>query len=89
MKEDDCMDEFIKLLDQDYELKQYCLKQDAVVFYIQSVKRELMCPFCGSGFRQLNHQQMLANRRNAVFFCQILYIFMLHVLYVYGIMALR
>ena len=23
------MDEFIKLLDQDYELKQYCLKQDA------------------------------------------------------------
>ena len=42
------MDEFIKLLDQDYELKQYRLKQDAVVFYIQSVKRELVCPFCGS-----------------------------------------
>ena len=41
------------------------------------------------GFRQLNHQQMLANRRNAVFFCQILCIFMLHVLYVCGIMVLR
>lgn len=48
MKEDDRMDEFIKLLDQDYELKQYCLKQDAVVFHIQSVKRELACPFCGA-----------------------------------------
>ena len=42
-----------------------------------------------SGLRQLNHWQMPTNRRDAVFFCQILFIFMLHVLHVYGIMALR
>lgn len=45
--------------------------------------------FGNAGFRQLNHQQMLANRRNAVFFCQILSFYMLHVLHVYGIMVLR
>ena len=51
----------------------------------EDVPEDFVCP----GFRQLNHQQMLANRRNAVFFCQILCIFMLHVLYVCGIMVLR
>ena len=44
-----------------------------------------ICP----GLRQLNHWQMPTNRRYAVFFCQILFIFMLHVLHVYGIMVLR
>ena len=43
----------------------------------------------GPGLRQLNHWQLPTNRRDAVFFCQILFIFMLHVLHVYGIMALR
>ena len=47
-------------------------------------------PACGGpGLRQLNHWQLPTNRRDAVFFCQILFIFMLHVLHVYGIMALR
>lgn len=43
-----CMDEFIKLLDQDYELVQYRIKGKAVIFNIQSGKKELECPFCGS-----------------------------------------
>lgn len=45
----DCyMDEFIKLLNQDYELVQYRIKDKAVIFNIQSSKKELTCPFCGS-----------------------------------------
>lgn len=43
-----CMEEFIKLLDQDYELVQYRIKDKAVIFNIQSSKKELECPFCGS-----------------------------------------
>lgn len=43
-----CMDEFIKLLNQDYELVQYRMKGKAVIFYIQSSKKDLACPFCGS-----------------------------------------
>ena len=39
------MDEFIKLLNQDYELIQYRIKDKEVVFHIQSSKRELACPF--------------------------------------------
>ncbi len=42
------MDEFIKLLDQDYELVQYRIKDKEVIFHIKSSKRELSCPFCGS-----------------------------------------
>lgn len=42
------MDEFIKLLNPDYELVQYRIKNKAVIFYIQSGKKELECPFCGS-----------------------------------------
>ena len=42
------MDEFIKLLNQDYELMQYRIKDKEVVFHIQSSKKELACPFCGS-----------------------------------------
>lgn len=45
----DCyMDEFIKLLNQDYELVQYRIKDKAVIFNIQSSRKELTCPFCGS-----------------------------------------
>lgn len=42
------MDEFIKSLDQDYELVQYHIKNSQVVFQIQSGKRELTYPFCGA-----------------------------------------
>lgn len=41
------MEEFIKSLDQDYELVQYDIKSNEVVFHIQSGKKELTCPFCG------------------------------------------
>ena len=43
-----CMDEFIKLLNKDYELVQYRIKDKAVIFNIQSSNKELVCPFCGS-----------------------------------------
>lgn len=42
------MGEFIKLLDQDYELVQYRIKDRTIIFHIQSSKEELKCPFCGS-----------------------------------------
>lgn len=42
------MDEFIKLLDRDYELVQYWIKDRTIIFHIQSSKEELKCPFCGS-----------------------------------------
>lgn len=42
------MNEFIKSLNQDYELVQYRIKDKEVVFNIQSSKKELTCPFCGS-----------------------------------------
>ncbi|WP_289757590.1 transposase family protein, partial [Faecalibaculum rodentium] len=42
------MDEFIKLLNQDYELVRYRIKDTVVVFHIRSRKEELACPFCGS-----------------------------------------
>ena len=42
------MDEFIKLLDPAYELIQYRIKEDKVIFHIASTITELECPFCGS-----------------------------------------
>ena len=42
------MDEFIKLLNEDYELVQYRIKDTVVVFHIRSRKEELACPFCSS-----------------------------------------
>ena len=42
------MDEFIKSLNQDYELVRYRSKDKEVVFHIKSSKKELACPFCGS-----------------------------------------
>lgn len=42
------LDEFIKLLNQDYELVQYQIKDSTIIFHIQSSKEELKCPFCGS-----------------------------------------
>ena len=42
------MDEFIKLLNKDYELVHYQIKDKAIIFHIQSSRKELTCPFCGS-----------------------------------------
>ncbi|MFR4634130.1 MAG: transposase family protein [Blautia faecis] len=43
------MDEFIKLLDPAYELIQYRIKENKVIFHIASTITELgNCPFCGS-----------------------------------------
>lgn len=42
------MDEFIKLLNRNYKLRQYRIKDKEAVFHIQSSKKELACPFCGS-----------------------------------------
>ena len=42
------MDEFIKLLDPAYELIQYSIKENKVIFHIASTITELECPFCGS-----------------------------------------
>lgn len=42
------MDEFIKLLNKDYELVHYQMKDKAIIFHIQSSRKELTCPFCGS-----------------------------------------
>lgn len=39
------MDEFIKSLNQDYELVQYRIKDKEVLFNIQSSKNEQACPF--------------------------------------------
>ena len=42
------MDKFIKLLDPAYELIQYRIKENKVIFHIASTITELECPFCGS-----------------------------------------
>ncbi len=39
------MDEFIKLLDPAYELVQYHIKENKVIFHIASTITELECPF--------------------------------------------
>lgn len=65
------MDEFIKLLNQNYELVQYRIKDKAVIFDIQSSKKELTCPFCGSkvsakyscGFSNLLDSSIIVNER--------------------------
>ena len=42
------MDEFIKLLDPAYELIQYRIKENKVIFHVASTITEVECPFCGS-----------------------------------------
>ncbi len=42
------MDEFIKLLNPAYELIQYRIKENEVIFHIVSTSKELECLFCGS-----------------------------------------
>lgn len=42
------MHEFIKLLDLNYELKDYHIKKNIIVFKIHSTKIGLKCPYCGS-----------------------------------------
>lgn len=48
------MDEFIKLLNPNYELVQYHIKDKIVIFNIQSCVKELECPFCGSKTTQIH-----------------------------------
>ena len=50
------MDEFIKLLDPAYELIQYRIKEDKVIFHIASTIAELECPFCGRKTQDLPMQ---------------------------------
>lgn len=48
------MDEFIKLLDSNYELVQYRIKNKTIIFAIQSIRSELECPFCGCKTKQVH-----------------------------------
>ena len=48
------MDEFIKLLDPNYELVQYRIKNKMIIFTIQSIRSELECPFCGCKTKQVH-----------------------------------
>lgn len=41
------MDEFIKILTDDYELLDYKIKGTQIVFEISSTKKSYTCPFCG------------------------------------------
>ncbi|MEQ8156498.1 MAG: transposase family protein [Clostridiaceae bacterium] len=41
------MDEFIKMLNEDYELMNYRIKEKIIVFEIASNKRNCTCPYCG------------------------------------------
>jgi transposase len=48
------MDEFIKLLDPNYELNDYRIKENVIVFKIYSTKEELECPYCGSRAKHIH-----------------------------------
>lgn len=41
------MDEFIKMLNKDYELMNYKIEDNQIEFEIVSVKNSCTCPFCG------------------------------------------
>lgn len=47
------MDEFIKLLDPNYELVQYRIKNKTIIFTIQSIRSELECSFWGCKTKQV------------------------------------
>jgi len=42
------MDEFIKMLNEDYELIDYRIKETIIVFEIASNKSNCTCPYCGT-----------------------------------------
>lgn len=48
------MDEFVKLLDPCYELELYRIKDSIIVFSIQSMNEELVCPFCGQKSKRIH-----------------------------------
>ena len=48
------MDEFIKLLNLDYELINCRIKENIIVFEIHSIKEELECPYCGSKAKHIH-----------------------------------
>jgi transposase len=41
------MDEFVKMLSKDYELVNYKIEDNQIIFEIASVKNSCTCPFCG------------------------------------------
>ena len=41
------MDEFIKMLSKDYELVNYKIEDNQIIFEIASVNNSCTCPFCG------------------------------------------
>lgn len=53
-KEDDYLNEFIKLLDPKYELESYKIKNSTIVFSIKSNDKELTCPFCGQKSKRIH-----------------------------------
>ncbi|MFR3422411.1 MAG: hypothetical protein ACLTTO_01295 [Lachnospiraceae bacterium] len=61
------MDEFIKLLDPAYELIQYRIKEDKVIFHIASTITELECPFCG---RKTSKVHSIYEEKFKIFLCK-------------------
>lgn len=61
----------------DTDLGSILIDTDVIATYAGSVAVECF----GTGLRQLQFNKTSTNRRNAVFFCQISFIFMLHVLH--------
>ena len=41
------MDEFIKMLNEDYELVRYKIKETKIIFEVASSKKSCTCPYCG------------------------------------------
>ena len=48
------MDEFIKLLNENYELVQYRIKKDKIIFEIVSMISEISCPYCGQKTKKVH-----------------------------------
>lgn len=48
------MDEFIKELDSNYILDSYRIKENVVIFQIQSNAQEVECPYCGTKSRRMH-----------------------------------
>lgn len=64
------MDEFIKLLDPAYELIQYRIKENKVIFHIASTITELECPFCGSKTSKVHSIYQSIKEKFKIFLCK-------------------
>lgn len=42
------MDEFIKMLCDDYEMIDYRIKPTQIIFHIHSTRNKISCPYCGA-----------------------------------------